>query len=65
MAYMKMLSARKVASEDARSIMRDGVRNAGRDRKTEAAEGFFSEAPERFADFDVTSGSRYQRMETP
>ena len=42
MAYMKMLRAMKVASEDTNRIMRVGVRNANRGCKTEAVEGFFS-----------------------
>ncbi len=42
MAYMKMLRAMKVVSEDAKRMMRVGVRNARRDCRTEAAEDFFS-----------------------
>ena len=65
MAYMKLLSAMKVTSEDAKSVVRVGVRNASRDCKIEVAEGFSSEGPELFSEFDVTGGSRYQRIETP
>ena len=54
MAYMKMLSAMKVASEDAKRIMRVGVRNTSMDCKTKVAEGFSSEGLELFSEFDLS-----------
>ena len=53
MAYMRMLSAMKVESENTTRMMRDGVRNASRESQLEVAKGFFSDDVELFLDTDV------------
>lgn len=53
MAYMNVLSAMNVAREDAKRVMRVGVRNDSRGCKSEVAESFSSEESELFSDFDV------------